>query len=89
MPITKTQFYTAVEQRVRDLMQEIHALLSQNKELAYSEDELLGALHLPQDAETQAAFREAVRALAGLEAVRWGLVRDQEYYIYNQDLEAS
>ena len=90
MPITKTQFYSAVEERVRKLMRRLHAYLSENKDLAYSEDELRNALGIADDdAESRAVFREALRALDGLEGARWGLVSGQEYYIYNQDLSAS
>jgi hypothetical protein len=89
MPITKTQFYTAVEDRVRDLMEQVHSLLSRDKDLAYSESELINALEIPDDQDARAALTEALRALDGLGAVRWGIVRGEEYYIYNQELEAS
>jgi hypothetical protein len=87
VPITKTQFYTAVEERVRDLMLQAHALLSQDTEVAYSEDELVAALGLPPDPDARAALRDALRALDGLGSLRWGLVGGREYYIYNGDLE--
>ena len=87
MPITKTQFYVSVEERVKELVRQIHAFLSKNKELAYSEAELLEALRIPSDPDSRAAFREALRSLDGLEAARWGLIHGEEYYIYNQDLQ--
>ena len=86
MPITKVEFHTAVEERVKELMREMQAFLSENKELAYSEKELVAALGLSSDVDSQTAFREALRALDGLEALRWGFIDGEEYYIYNQDL---
>ena len=88
MPITKTEFYTAVEERVKEFMRQIHAFLDENREQADSEAELVKALRVPADAESQLAFREALRALDGIEAVQWGIIKGEDYYIYNQDVEA-
>ena len=88
MPITKTEFYTAVEERVKELMRQIHAFLAKNKEQAYSEAERFQALRVPSDADSDLAFREALRALDGIEAVQWGIIKGEDYYIYNQDVEA-
>ena len=86
MPITKTEFHVAVEQRIKELMGRTHGFLSTHRDLAYSEAELREALGVPADPGSQAAFREALRALDGLEAARWGIVGGEEYYIYHQDL---
>jgi hypothetical protein len=86
MPITKTEFHIAVEQRIRELMRRTHGFLSARKDLAYTEAELRDALGVPADPGSEAAFREALKALDGLEAARWGIVGGEEYYIYHQDL---
>jgi hypothetical protein len=86
MPITKTEFHTAVEERIRELMRRTHSFLGAHKDLAYSEAELRDTLGVPADPGSQAALREALRALDGLEAARWGIVGGEEYYIYHQDL---
>jgi len=86
MPITKTEFHVAVEQRIRELMRRTHSFLSAHRDLAYSEAELGEALGVPTDPGSQAAFREALRALDGLETARWGIVGGEEYYIYHRDL---
>ncbi len=86
MPITKTEFHTAVEQGVEDLMLRIHAFLSADKNLAYSERELKDRLGIADDRATQTAFTEALRALEGLEAVHWGIVGESDYYVYHHDL---
>ena len=86
MPITKTEFHIAVEQRTRQLMGQTHAFLSSHRDMAYSDAELREALGVPTDPASQAAFREALRALDGLDAARWGIVAGEEYYIFHQDL---
>ncbi len=86
MPITKTEFHSAVEKRVDDLMHGVHAFLAAHRDQAYSETELRDGVGLSNDAASTAAFKEALRALDGLEAVRWGIVDGQDYYIYHQDL---
>ena len=87
--MTKTEFHVAVEQRIRELMRRTHAFLSAHRDLACSEAELGEALGVPTDPGSQAAFREALRALDGLEAARWGIAGGEEYYIYHQVLPES
>ncbi len=87
MPITKTEFHTAVEQGVEDLMHRIHGFLAADKNAAYSESELRERVGIRRDVATQAAFKEAVRSLEGLDAIRWGTVDDADYYIFNSELD--
>jgi len=86
MPITKTEFHTAVEQGVEKVMNRIHAFLAADKDRAYSERELKDQLGFGNDRATQAMFREALRSLEGLEAIRWGIVAGGDYYIYHREL---
>jgi hypothetical protein len=86
MPITKIEFHTAVEQGVEDLMNRIREFLAAERESAYSEGELKAKLSIGNDRGTQVFFLEALRALEGLEAIRWGIVEGDDYYIYNQEL---
>ena len=89
MPITKTEFHSAVEREVAELMDRIHQFLSADKDAAYSEGELKDRLGVRNDRATQAAFKEALRSLEGLEAVHWGIVADADYYIYHGELNSS
>ena len=86
MPITKTEFHTAVEREVEELMDRIHHFLVVEKDIAYSEQELREELGAGGDRATQLAFREALRSLEGLGAVRWGIVKGIDYYIYSEEL---
>jgi len=86
MPITKTEFHTAVEREVEELMDRIHAFLAADKDAAYSERELQDQLGIRNDRATKTAFKEALRSLEGLEAIHWGIVADTDYYIYNEEL---
>jgi hypothetical protein len=89
MPISKVEFHTAVEKGVVDLMDRVHAFLATDRDEAYSERELVERLGLRTDRETQAALREALRSLEGLEAIRWGIVGDADYYIFNRDFPSA
>lgn len=86
MPITIAEFHTAAEESVRDLMRQLHKFLGKERDSAYSRSELERSLGIGGDPGSQAAFNEALRALDGLGAIRWGLVDGTDYYIYNQNL---
>ncbi len=88
MPITKAEFHTAVEQEVEELMDSIHRFLAAQKDTAYSERELSEKLSLGNDRGIQFAFKEALRSLEGLGAIRWGIVKGTDYYIYHEELPA-
>ena len=89
MPLTKRQFKLGVDEEAENWMRLVYKLLANNKELAYSENELgeqvlneISVFDLLGTAE-QTKFRNVLDVLVSIEAVEKRDVAGTNYYAYN------
>ena len=88
MPLTKRQFELGVYDETEGLMRLVYELLSQNKHLAYSEDELI-EMHNGHREGRNDQVRRALGALTNAGAVQSREIDGTLYYAFWQDADQA
>ena len=90
MPITKRQFDLGIDEVIQSWMQKIYALLSNNRESAYSSQEIRESL--PGDAHqgvNLSSFEYALNALVKISAIDKRTVDSTDYYAFGSEFDTS
>jgi hypothetical protein len=94
MPLTKRQFELGVDEEGETIMRQVYELLAAHSELAYSLQEIQGAI-LPKDSfpnfgpQQAGKVQRAVRVLVGIGAVDVREVGDRDYFAFLQKFDTG
>ena len=90
MPITKRQFDLGIDEVIQSWMQKIYALLSDNRESAYSTEEIRESL--PEDlyqGVTLNLFNHALNVLVKISAIDKRTVDFTDYFAFGSKFDTS
>ena len=94
MPLTKRQFELGVDEEGENMMRQVYELLTAHSELAYSLQEIQGAI-LPKDSfpkfgpQQAGKVERAVKALVGIGAVDQREVGSTDYFAFLQKFDTG
>ena len=90
MPITKRQFDLGIDEDIQSWMQKIYALLSTDRELAYSFQEIQEALlHDAFQVQTLERLNRALDVLVEIGAIDKRSVDDTGYFAFGSEFDTS
>jgi hypothetical protein len=84
MPLTKRQFELGVDEEGETMMRQVYELLAAHSELAYSLQEIQGAILGQNSFDTSGKVQRAVKALVGIGAVDQREVGERDYFAFLQ-----
>ena len=90
MPITKRQFELRIDDDIENRMRQIYELLINNRDLAYSVEELHKAfLGETYHVQQRKKLERALEVLGEIGAAEVRIVDDTEYFAFRQEFDTS
>ena len=89
MPLTKRQFELGVDKQGEGIMRRVYELLSESKELAYSQDEIQGWIQTQDSSGVETNVERALEVLVGIGAVEERGVGDIDYFACLQEFDTG
>lgn len=89
MPLTKRQFELRIDQEIESWMREIYALLSDNRELAYSSEEIQESTVGAVFGDAEVRFYRALNVLVEIGAAEKRSVANDAYYAFRSKFDTS
>ena len=88
MPLTRRQFELGIYDETESLIRLIYRLLSENKHLAYSEEEL-HEMYKGGGKNRVDHFHRALEALTGMGAIESRKIQRTLYYAFHQEVDLA